>query len=69
MKCSRCGSEEIVQQVKTGLTAENGHIGPKYSKSLFYVVEPMYCDICTGCGEILRFYILDFKDKKWVRKK
>lgn len=69
MKCPRCGSEETIQKVKTGLTAETGYIGPKYLKNVFRFIEPMYCDICNGCGEILRFYVVDFKDKIWDQKK
>lgn len=69
MRCPRCGCGEIAENVKTGQSAETGSIGPKYSKSIFQGVEPLYCDICTGCGEVLRFYVLNFKDKKWVQKK
>jgi hypothetical protein len=69
MKCPKCGSEEIVTGIRTGHTAETGSIGPRYTKSIFQGVEPLLCDICTGCGEVLRFYVQDYKDKKWVQKK
>lgn len=65
-KCIYCGSENLIRNVKIGLTAETGSVGPKYG-SFIVGTEPMYADICGQCGSITRFHINEV-DKKWITK-
>ena len=68
-KCPNCKSLHIETGVSIGLSAETGAIGPKYSANFLMLgVAAMYCDLCKDCGEILRFYIKEKADKKWIKK-
>lgn len=68
MICEHCSSTRIEEGVAIGKSAEAGNIGPKYKSGLLIGVVQMYCDICLDCGEIIRFFIKEDTDKKWVKK-
>lgn len=68
MNCKNCNSTRVEEGISMGLTAESGYIGPQASKGIFTYTSPMFCDICLDCGEILRFYIRDNTDRKWIKK-
>lgn len=63
--CPHCGGTRIESGVSIGLNAETGNIGPRYNTGMMISVIQMYGDLCLDCGEILRFYIKDLKDRKW----
>ncbi|TCT17198.1 hypothetical protein EDC18_101496 [Natranaerovirga pectinivora] len=67
MNCKNCNSTRIEDSIAIGLSAKTGNIGPKSTKILDYVSQ-MYCDMCLDCGEILRFYIKDDTNRKWIKK-
>ena len=71
MKCLYCQSKNIEQ----GILVHNQDnptlkIGLMYQKNQFrYEVEPLYVDLCTDCGTIIRTYVKgDVKDKKWEKE-
>lgn len=68
MNCKNCKSSRIEEGVSIGKTAETGNIGPKSKQGIFTYVSQMYCDLCLECGEIIRFYIKDDTDRKWIKK-
>lgn len=68
MNCLHCNSTNIEEGITIGQTAEIGDIGPNFKRGIFVAVAPMYCDLCLDCGEIVRFYIKDSTDKKWLKK-
>ncbi len=68
MNCNNCNGSRIEEGISIGLTAETGNIGPRSSKFLVEHVSQMYCDLCLDCGELIRFYIKDDTDRKWIKK-
>ena len=68
MNCKNCNSTKIEEGISIGKSADTGNIGPKSTKGILTYVSQMYCDICLDCGEIIRFYIKDDTDRKWVKK-
>lgn len=68
MNCKNCKSTRIEEGISIGKSADTGNIGPKSTKGIFTYLSQMYCDICLDCGEILRFYIKDDTDRKWIKK-
>lgn len=66
--CPRCGGKKVESEVAIGLSNETGNIGPKFNKGIFVGEVQMYCDLCTDCGEIIRFYIKDLTERKWNKK-
>ena len=68
MNCKKCNSTRIEEGIAIGLTAKTGNIGPKSSKGIFTYVSQMYCDICLDCGKIVRLYIKDDTNRKWIKK-
>lgn len=68
MECKNCKSTKIEEGVVIGKTAEAGDVGPLSSIGIFTYTSPMYCDICLDCGEIIRFYIKDSTNRKWIKK-
>ena len=68
MVCPNCKSNNIETGVAIGITAEINSVGPKVKSGIFVGAEQMYCDICNDCGEIVRIYVKDFKNKKWYKK-
>ncbi len=71
MKCPYCQSENIEQ----GIIVQNEDnpvmkIGLMYRKNQFgYEVEPLYVDLCTDCGAIIKTYVKgDVKNKKWEKE-
>lgn len=68
MKCPNCGSERIEGGVAIGKSAEAGNVGPKFSRGIIDGVAQLYCDICLNCGEVVRFFIKEDTDKKWVKR-
>lgn len=67
MNCSNCNGSRIEKGVSIGQSGEVGNIGPKSRKGIFDSVSQMYCDICLDCGELVRFYIKDDTDRKWIK--
>lgn len=67
MNCKNCNSSRIEEGIAIGLTSQPGNIGPKSRKMIMDYVSQMYCDICLDCGEIVRFYIKDDTNRKWVK--
>lgn len=67
MNCPNCSSTNIEKSISIGKTAESGSIGPKYKKAIIMGVSQMYCDMCLDCGELIRFYIKDDTNRKWVK--
>lgn len=68
MECKNCNSTRIEKGIKVGTSSDYGNIGPKFRKSVFVGVAQTYCDLCLDCGEIVRIYIKEDTDKKWVKK-
>lgn len=67
--CRRCGSKNIESGIAIALSNEVGNVGPKYSVNFMMAgVSQLYCDLCLDCGDILRFYIKDKTDRKWIKK-
>ena len=69
MRCPFCGSERIETEVAWGKTAETGNVGLKFKSTGFLgsvSVAQAYSDLCRDCKTILRTYIKEDTDKKWV---
>ena len=67
MKCPYCGSERIETGIAWGKTAESGYIGLKSRVGVFGNVSQVYSDLCLDCGTIVRSYIKESTDQKWVK--
>jgi len=64
--CSHCGSSDLALGVQLGLTAEVGHVGPKFKDGLVMVgTEPLRVDLCTACGHVQRLYVKN-PDHRWL---
>lgn len=68
MKCPNCGGERIESGIAWGKSTESGNVGLKYQNKIIVGVTQVYSDLCLDCGEIVRSYIKDTTDKKWVKK-
>ncbi len=68
MKCPNCGSENIEKGIAWGKSAEAGNVGLKYQAFILVGVVQVYSDLCLDCGEIVRSFIKEDTDKKWVKK-
>jgi hypothetical protein len=68
MKCPNCGGEHIESGIAWGKSTESGNVGLKYQIKIIFGVTQVYSDLCLDCGEIVRSYIKDTTDKKWVKK-
>ena len=69
MRCPFCGSERIETEVAWGKTADTGNVGLKFKSTGFLgsvSVAQAYSDLCLDCKTILRTYIKEDTDKKWV---
>ncbi len=67
MKCPYCGSERIETGIAWGKYPESGNVGLKSRVGVFGEVTEVYSDLCLDCGTIVRTYIKDKTDKKWVK--
>lgn len=67
MKCGHCGSERIETGIAWGVSHETGNVGLEYTHKIFRQVTQVYSDLCLDCGEIVRSYIKDTTDRKWVK--
>ncbi len=64
--CSHCGSGDLTLGVRLGLTAEVGHVGPRFKDGLLLVgAEPLLVDLCTACGHVQRLYVKN-PDHRWL---
>lgn len=58
MKCSYCGSENIVEGIVVGQLGEVGEIGLDYSVGAWNVeTEPLLATLCKECGTVVRMYV------------
>jgi hypothetical protein len=65
--CSECGSTEIVAGIAVSLAAVSGEIGLSYkSLGILRASAPMFADLCSGCGTIVRLYVRD-AHKPWLK--
>lgn len=63
--CPGCKSAEIVRGVRVGVNHETNQIGLKCDGGFLGAsTEPIFCDLCDGCGLILRFYVTE--KRRWV---
>lgn len=67
MKCPNCGSNHIEEGIVWGAREDGGRLGLEYKKFIFEGIAQMYSDLCVDCGEVVRTYIKDYNDKKWVK--
>ena len=65
--CPECGSTDIVAGIAVSQTADSGELGLSY-KSLGFLraSAPIFADLCSGCGTIVRFYVRD-THKPWIK--
>lgn len=68
MECKNCGSHNIEKSIRMGNSGDAQTFGLKYSKALFSAVVPVYCDLCLDCKEIVRMYLKDDTNRKWIKK-
>lgn len=66
-RCIYCGGSDLVCGIHLGVTAEARDVGLSFTK-IFTGTEPLYADLCTGCGSISRLHIHN-PDRKWVVRK
>jgi len=65
--CSECGSTDIVAGIAVSQTAVSGEIGLSYkSLGVLTASAPMFADLCSDCGTIVRFYVRD-THKPWIK--
>jgi hypothetical protein len=65
-RCPHCGGAELIRAVSLGLTAETGNVGLKYRALLvFGGTEPVYADVCKGCGSLTRLYVRE-TERNWI---
>ena len=68
MKCPFCESENIEIGIAWGKAAETGNVGLKHTMGILAGVTQVYSDLCLNCGSLVRSYIKDRTDKKWIKK-
>ena len=69
MKCPYCGSERIETEIAWGKSVDTGNVGLKFkSKGILSAtgVAQVYSDLCLDCSTIVRTYIKEDTDRKWV---
>jgi len=67
-KCPHCGGTNIVVGVRVDQTADAGRIGLCYkTKFVLMGTEPLYADVCEGCGTVTRMYVKE-TGKNWYTK-
>jgi hypothetical protein len=68
MQCPNCHGQNIEVGIAVAKAGDAHTVGPKYEHLFVYCAAQMYCDLCLDCGEIVRFYINEPTNKKWVKK-
>lgn len=71
MKCPYCNSEKIEEGIVVfDSKTPSMEIGLMYRENQFkYNTLPLYVDLCTDCGSIVRMYVKgNVKDKKWEKE-
>jgi hypothetical protein len=63
-KCIYCGSANLHQNIKIGLSAETGLIGLEFKAAILTRVEPFYADLCKDCGSVSRLHVENV-DRNW----
>ena len=68
--CQHCGSNNIMMKMLIDHSGGNFSVGLHYQQGPLRVlgIEPLYCDICSDCGTLIRSYIRT-TDREWFRKK
>ncbi len=65
--CSECGGTEIVAGIAVSQTAVSGEVGLSYkTMGILTASAPMFADLCSGCGTIVRLYVRDAR-KPWIK--
>ena len=67
MKCPHCSSENIEVGLRMFESLNGSPVGFRFSKGLMSVVAQIHCDICKDCKTIVRSYIVESTDKKWLK--
>lgn len=67
MKCPHCNSENIEEGLRMFESSYTSPVGFRFSKGFMIVVAQIYCDVCKDCGTIVRSYIVESTDKKWLK--
>ena len=69
MKCPYCQSENIETGIAWGKSVDVGNVGLKYRAGLISEgVAQVYSDLCLDCKAILKSYIKEDTDVKWIHK-
>ncbi len=65
--CPDCGNTDIIAGIAVSQTAVSGEIGLSYkSFGVLTASAPMFADLCSDCGTIVRIYVRDTK-KPWIK--
>lgn len=67
-QCHHCGSEDVLRNVKTGITATAGRIGLSFRVGILGGTEPFIADLCRQCGTIVRLYVR-MPNRRWITEK
>lgn len=67
MKCPHCGSENIEEGLGLYEEYDGARVGFRFRKGPMCVVAQVHCDICRDCKTIVRSYITESVDKKWLK--
>ena len=65
VKCSNCGSSEIVENITVRQNGEALEIGLSYETTWeLSGIEQLLADLCTKCGSVIRLHVSN-PNHKW----
>lgn len=67
MKCPYCNSENIEEDLRVFEQMNGSAVGFRFKKGIMSFVAQVHCDICKDCKSIVRSYIVEDCDKKWLK--
>jgi len=66
MKCPFCNGENIEEGIRWRTQSEIS-LGLGAKKGILLFTIPVYADLCRDCGTIVRNYIKDDTNQKWMK--
>lgn len=64
--CPECGGTDIAAGIAVSQTSVSGEVGLSYKFGILTTSAPIFADLCSSCGTIVRFYVRD-PNKPWIK--